>query len=160
MEVVTREFLNKQMTYLLVIDSSQELLEGLDFVAEFAQLHSARLALLYVMEQASGVPGFFMPWSHVGDKVDNAGRVEAQKHLEMMAQRFEEKNIDVCFYIKQGIKVDAIKEVVAEDKSITNVILMSGENSAHPGPLVSYFTRKGLNEIGIPVTVMPFKLEY
>ena len=44
------------------------------------------------------------------------------------------------------------------DLSITKLILGGSVQSKSPGPLVSYFTGKGLSKLRVPLTIVPGNL--
>jgi hypothetical protein len=47
-----------------------------------------------------------------------------------------------------------ITEVLARDHSIRRLVLGAGVGGT-PGPLVSYFTGKGLSQLPVPLTIVP-----
>lgn len=156
-----RDLLQKNSTYLLVLDKTQELTDSLEYLASYIKFYDAQIALLCVADpaQESG-SGWFMPWFNVGERVNQARKVEAQDYLNSVAAKFQAHKIETKSHLADGSTIDAVKDIVEQDRTITNLLLISGENSNDPGPLVSYFTRKGLDEIGIPVTVLPYRMEY
>jgi len=57
-------------------------------------------------------------------------------------------------HIREGQAVTVIRELLAEDSTISTLVLASGTDPSGPGPLVSALAR-GKTEFPIPVTVIP-----
>lgn len=55
----------------------------------------------------------------------------------------------------EGKKTDALVELIENDKTIKMLLLGGDTQGSAPGPLVSYFSGKGLGQLRVPLTIVP-----
>lgn len=139
--------------YLLVVDSSEEFQIALVYAAKLAQANGARLALLHALDKE----GFFQHWGSVQERLHEEYRVEAEQELLSAAAVINERSasLPVVYLEEAGNLPEKILEIIANDPNITKIILGGAAHSKTPGPLVSYFSGKGLNKLSVPLTVVP-----
>ena len=81
-----------------------------------------------------------MIWDAAGRVVENTGRTP------MIA-------------IQDGDATDIILKTIKQNENIVALVLASSSASNNPGPLVSYFSGKGLHKLPVPLMVIPGTLE-
>lgn len=138
--------------YLIVADNTDEFSFALRYAARSALLHGARIAVLYVMPYAEAI---FMPWQRVSDHIAAETRYYAEQFLEGVSEKLNQYGVMPSLYLRTGHPIEVIKELVNEDIGITKLILAADTSGGSPGPLVSYFTGRGMSEINVPVTIVP-----
>ncbi len=136
--------------YLLIADESEEFQNALKKTAQLAQQNNGRVAILYVIEEQA-----FLHWGLIEKRIYHHQRAEAEKRVWEVAGRLMEMNggQPAIYYMKEGKPREAILEVLNEDPYIKMLVLGAGTESSNP--LVSYFTRKGLRALRVPLLVVP-----
>ena len=140
-------------TYLLVVDSSEEFQIALVYAAKLAQANGARLALLHALDKE----GFFQHWGSVQERLHEEYREEAEQELLSAVSVINERSasLPVLYLEEAGNLSEKILDIIENDPNITKLILGGAAHSKTPGPLVSYFSGKGLNKLRVPLTVVP-----
>jgi nucleotide-binding universal stress UspA family protein len=139
--------------YLIVADETNEFDLALRYAGRTAQLHDARLAVLYIIPSGEAI---FMPWANVSDKIAEEKRLESEQVLKIVGERLSEYGLTPALYLREGKPTDVILELVNSDPDICKLILAGDANGTSPGPLTSYFCGgKGLSELKVPVTIIP-----
>lgn len=137
--------------YLLVVDDTPEFEVALAYTARLAKKNCARVALLYVMAQED-----FQHWGSIEQTMRTEYRKEATSLLYKAADVVKsESGMLPAFYLQEGGSIDTITETIQNDYVITRFVLGANTGSSSPGPLVSYFTGKGLNSLRVPLTIVP-----
>lgn len=139
--------------YLLVVDSSEEFQIALVYAAKLAQCNGARLALLHAQDKE----GFFQHWGGVQERLHEEYREEAEAELLAAAQVIidHSSGLPVVYMEEAGNLSDIVLDTIENDPNITKLILGGAAHSKTPGPLVSYFSGKGLNKLSVPLIVVP-----
>ncbi len=141
--------------YLVVAEDTDEFRVALRYAARRAQTHRAHVGILHVMTIDE-----FQHWGNVEAMMRHELRQQAEKYIWSLAKDVYELNgMTPVLYIKEGNRQDALIETVNEDTMIRVVMLGAGTASSGPGPLVSYFTGKGLSRMRVPVLVVPGHLD-
>lgn len=142
-------------TYLLVVDASEEFSVALRYAAKLAQSNGARLALLHVLDKED-----FMHWAGIQDRMHEEYRVEAETELLKAAQVIVDISamLPTLYLEEAGNLSQTVLDIIHADPNITKLILGGGTQSGGPGPLVSYFSGKGLNKLDVPLTIVPGNL--
>lgn len=142
---------NAGNTYLLVVDSTEELTTAIDYACFFAKAHKGHVALLNVMEM-----------DHVGNwhNVEQRMRKELRAQAEQMVFDAARRVINltgqtpmVC--IEEGDRSSMIIKTIEANSNICALILAAAAHSTNPGPLVTYFSGKGLSKLSVPLVVVP-----
>ena len=60
-----------------------------------------------------------------------------------------------ALYLLEGSRAETLVEVINEDEHIRMLALAGKTKGGGPGPLVSYFTGKGLSRMRVPVLIVP-----
>ncbi len=140
--------------FLVVVDDSPELSVALAYACRRARHSGGRIAMLQVIE-----PSEFRHWTAVEELIREERRTEAEQHLLKLARRVIELTGTLpVLYIKEGDRRDQLVRLMAEDPSISILILAASTAPEGPGPLISYLTGPGLAKLRIPLTVVPGNL--
>lgn len=140
--------------YLLVADQTEEFGIALKFASKIAKANNAHVAILYVLEKQE-----FQHWGDIEARMRQEQRAEAEQFLFDMARRVNEyAHTYPVFYMREGTRLESLIDVLESDKSIKRLIL-GGSVGGSPGPLISYFSTKGLGVLNIPLTIVPGNLE-
>ncbi len=142
------------MTYLVVADETEEFSVALRYAARLAQSNRGHLAVLYVVETED-----FQNWGAVERMMRKELREKAEMFLWEVAKKVNDLNDMIpVLCIAEGARTDALLEIVNADSDIGMLVLGGGTGAAGPGPLVSYFTGKGIGRLRVPVLVVPGNL--
>jgi nucleotide-binding universal stress UspA family protein len=137
--------------FLVVVDESPELRNALRYACRRAKRTGGRVAMLYVMEPPEG-----QTWGAVVDLM----REEARQEAEAVVARYADVAVSLTgqppsIYIREGKSRDELIKLLAEDRSISVLVLGSASGSEGPGPLVTAFAGKLGNQLRIPLTIVP-----
>jgi nucleotide-binding universal stress UspA family protein len=142
--------------FLVVVDESPEMPVALYYASRRAQRTGGRVALLRVIPREE---------SHGLASVEALMREEAQHEAEQLLQRLAKTVVDEIgalpiLYVKEGSPRDELMELVANDPSISILVLAAGTGPEGPGPLISFLATKGMAKLRIPVTIVPGNLTH
>lgn len=141
--------------YLVAADESDEFHVALRYAARRAQVNRAHVGILHVT-----VVDDFVHWGTIEARMLRELRQQAEKFVWDVARKVNELNgLLPVIYLREGTRTEAIIDVINEDMNIKMLVLTGGTQGSGPGPLVSYFTGKGLGRLRVPVTVVPGYLE-
>lgn len=137
--------------FLVVVDDSEELQTALHYAARRAAHTGGRIALLYVVE-----PSELQHWV----SIENLAREEQREEAEQLLQRLCEEIAPIAgtmpiVYIREGPRRDELLALIAEEPSISILVLAAGTGPEGPGPLITYLTGKPAARLRIPITIVP-----
>ena len=137
--------------FLVVVDESKELQAALHYAARRAAHTGGRIALLYVIE-----PSELQHWI----SIENLAREERREEAEQLMQRLCEQIAPIAgtmpiVYIREGHRRDQLLALIAEEPSISILVLAAGTEPEGPGPLITYLTGKPAARLRIPITIVP-----
>jgi nucleotide-binding universal stress UspA family protein len=137
--------------FLVVVDESEELQTALHYAARRAAHTGGRIALLHVME-----PSELQHWV----SIENLAREERREEAEQLVQRLCEEIVPIAgtmpiVYIREGRRRDELLALIAEEPSISILVLAAGTGPEGPGPLITYLTGKPAARLRIPITIVP-----
>lgn len=139
-----------QRKFLVVVDGTPESHAALRFAARRAHGTGGKVTLLLVLQ-----PGEFEHWLGVGSLMKEEALEEAERILGECSQLVEllggEKPQT---HIREGQLAEEILQLIAENASISTLVLAAGGEKSGPGPLVSA-TAGGKLGLQIPVTIVP-----
>jgi nucleotide-binding universal stress UspA family protein len=141
----------KPRVFLVVVDESEELQTALHYAARRAAHTGGRLALLYVIE-----PSELKHWV----AIENLAREERREEAEQLLQRLCEEIAPIAgtvpiVYIREGRCRDELLALIAEEPSISILVLAAGTDPEGPGPLITYLTGQAVARLRIPITIVP-----
>lgn len=141
--------------FLVVVDSTDEFMIAVDYACAFANAEGGYVALLNIMERAH-----VESWANIENRVRKDMRSQAEQMVWNAAGRVIEatENIPmVC--IEEGDSVDVILNTIESNPNIVALVLASDPNASNPGPLISYFSGKGISRMSVPLMIVPGHLE-
>jgi len=140
--------------FLVVVDATEEMRLALRFACRRVRRTGGRVALLYVLE-----PADFQHWMAVEEKMREERREEAEKVLHDLAATVNElTDTTPVLYLREGVPGDEIVNLIAEEPSISILVLGAGTGKKGPGPLVTSLAGKLSGRFPIPITIVPGNL--
>ena len=137
--------------YLVVADNSDDFPIALKYAGKMAAANQCHVGILHVIEKQD-----FLHWGKIEERMRQEQREEAERTLREASMQLEEyTNSCPALYIGEGGRMETLIETIESDPNITMLILAGGTQGSNPGPLVSYFTGKGLSRLRVPVMVVP-----
>jgi len=126
----------RERVFLVVVDESPEMPNALRYACRRAKRTGGRVAMLYLMRQ------------------------EARQEAEAVVARHAETASTLTgqppsIYIREGKSRDELLKLLAEDRSISVLVLGASSKGEGPGPLVTAFTGKTGSQLRIPLTIVP-----
>ena len=141
--------------FLVVVDATQEFTTAVDCASQFANAEEGHVALLNVIEHIP-VSG----WQGIEERVKRETRAQAEQMIWNAAGRVLENTQKIPMVcIEEGDSSDRVIETIESNKNIVALVLASASSSSNPGPLVSYFSGKGLSRLTVPLMIVPGHLE-
>lgn len=143
-------------TYLVIADGTPEFQVALNYALHMAKLRRGHVALARIIE-----PAIFVEWQGVESAAREEARVKAEIELEALAgQAKMQSGITPSLIIREGDRHNEIIAIAKGNPALVAIVL--GASSTHkgsPGPLVQYFTAKGISQIAVPVIIVPGHLK-
>ncbi|MBV8777285.1 MAG: universal stress protein [Alphaproteobacteria bacterium] len=137
--------------FLVVVDETAEHHLALHYAARRAAHTGGRVALLHVIER-----GEFQHWVAVEELAAEERRDAAEQLMQRLCEQFAPVAGSMpIVYIREGRPQDELMSLIAEEESISILVLAAGTGSAGPGPLISYLTGKPAARLRIPITIVP-----
>ncbi|HEY0836310.1 MAG TPA: universal stress protein [Azospirillum sp.] len=137
--------------FLVVVDDSDELKVALRYACLRAKKSGGRVALLYVIE-----PAEVQSWLAVESLMREEQRAEAEQKLQKLAREVNASTGAVpILHIREGDRRDELMALIEEEPGISILVLGAGTEPEGPGPLISFFTGRGVSRLRIPLTIVP-----
>src|SRR5580692_10212780 len=137
--------------FLVVVDESPEMRTALRYACRRAKRTGGRVALLYVMH-----PPETQQWGGVADLMREEARQQAEQvvggHAETAATLTGQPP---AIHIREGKSREELLKLIAEDRTISVLVLGSSSANDGPGPLVTAFLGKSNSQLRIPLTIVP-----
>ncbi len=141
--------------FLVLVDSTQESNTAVDYASEFANAEDGYVALLNVIEHTP-VSG----WQDIEARVRKETRSQAEQMIWHAAGRVIENTRKIPIVcIEEGDRSDNIVKMLEDNKNIVALVLASAAGSSNPGPLITYFSGKGISRLPVPLMIVPGHLE-
>jgi nucleotide-binding universal stress UspA family protein len=142
---------DRDRVFLVVVDESPEMHKALRYACRRAKRTGGRVALLYVMPPPEG-----QTWGGVADLM----REEARQEAEQVVARYADATADMTglppsIHIREGDGRDELMKLLAEDQSISVLVLGASSSSEGPGPLVSALAGRAAGQLRVPLTIVP-----
>jgi len=142
-------------TYLVIADGSPEFQVALNYALHMAQIRRGHVALARIIE-----PVVFTEWQGVESAAREEARVKAETDLEALAGQAKlQSGITPSLIIREGDRHDEIIAIAKGNPALVAIVLGASLHKGSPGPLVSYFTAKGISQIAVPVIIVPGHLQ-
>lgn len=138
---------------LTVIDDSPESALALRFAARRASHFQGRVAMLKVIP-----PIQFDHWVGVAERAAEEAREEAKRLMEKYADRVQAcGGQEPVFMVREGLIADELVAQIEEEPNICLLVLAAAQGR-NPGALVSSIAGKLVNQVKVPITVIPGNL--
>ncbi|HTT81189.1 MAG TPA: universal stress protein [Stellaceae bacterium] len=138
---------------LAVVDETPEHRAAVRYAARRAAHTGGRLAMLYVIEPTEAEVQQFIA-------MEELAQAERREAAEQALQALCEEIAPLAgsmpiLYIRKGRRHDALLALIAEEPTISILVLAAGTGPGGPGPLVSHLTGKAAPRLRIPITIVP-----
>lgn len=142
-------------TYLVIDDGSDEFPVALRYAARIAQSRRGHVAILANMENPD-----FTDWGAVEAAIKRELRERCEASLTKSATALHSlTGLYPSLLVVQGPRIDAIVHTMKDNQEIVALVLATHGKHSSPGPLIGYFTGKGLSKLAVPVFVVPGNLD-
>ncbi len=137
--------------YLIVADETEEFSNALRYACKAAVANGTHIGVLYVMPDAG-----FQNWGNLEERMQHDRRAEAEAFLQGVATKIKAASgLAASLYIGEGTPVEAVVKTIQDNPNISNLFLGASTKAGGPGPLVSFFSGKGVSKLPVPMTVIP-----
>ncbi|WP_298378151.1 universal stress protein [Azospirillum sp.] len=137
--------------FLVVADDSPELKVALRYACLRARKSGGKVALLTVIEKEE-----MQHWLAVENLIREEKRDEAERKLQKLAREVIQLTGSLpALYVREGNRHEEVLALIAEEPSISILVLAADTDPEGPGPLISYYTGRGLSRLRIPLTIVP-----
>jgi len=137
--------------FLVVVDETPEHRVAVNYAARRAAHTGGRIALLHVIE-----PPEVQHWVAIEELAREERREAAEELLRGLCDEIAPTagSMPIVF-IREGRRRDELLALIAEDPSISILVLGAGTGPEGPGPLIGYLTGKTAARLRIPITIVP-----
>ena len=143
----------RERIFLVVVDETEEMKNALHFASRRALHTGGRVALFYALE-----PAEFQHWLGVERVMQEEAREHAEQTLQDLAAKVQADTGKMpVLYLREGRRRDELMALIAEEPTISLLVLGMASGREGPGPLVSYLVSQG-EPIRLPVTLVPGQL--
>ena len=140
--------------FLVVVDETAEHRVAVRYAARRAGHTGGRLALLHVIE-----PGELQHFRAIEELARSERREEAEQLLQQLCGEIAPlAGAMPVVYIREGRRRDELLKLIAEEPTISILVLAAAAGSESPGPLISHLTGKAAPRLRIPITIVPGSL--
>ena len=138
---------------LVVIDDSPESALALRFAARRAAHFDGRVAMLKVI-----APIQFDHWVGVAERAAKEAREETKQLMDAYAEQVRQfGGHDPVYLVREGLIADELVAQIEEEPNIC-LLVLAAASGRNPGPLVSSIATKLVNQVQVPITVIPGNL--
>lgn len=136
--------------FLIILDDTPEMLNALRYASIRASKTGGAVEMLAVVS-----PVEFQPFMGVAEVM----RAEAREKIEAQFQGFKSRlekreGITPTLVIREGDKIEEVMAHIKADPEIGVLVLGAGTDKS-PGPLVVALTGRRMNEMHVPITIVP-----
>jgi nucleotide-binding universal stress UspA family protein len=136
---------------LVVVDETPEHRIAVRYAARRAAHTGGRLALLYVIE-----PTELQHFRAIEELAQAERREAAEELLQLLCEDIAPiAGAMPIVYIREGRRRDELLALIAEEPTISILVLAAGTGTEGPGPLVSALAGKAAARLRIPIAIVP-----
>jgi nucleotide-binding universal stress UspA family protein len=138
--------------FLVVVDTTEEWRAALRFACRRAQHTGGRVALLHVVE-----PAEIQQWGAIEDVIREERRQEAEQRLLRVAKEVNQMTGTIpILHVREGNARDELLALIAEEPTISVLVLGADVSSKGPGPLIQYLmSPRVMGRLRLPITIVP-----
>lgn len=141
-------------TFLVVVDDTEEMRAALRYAGRRARNTGGRLALLRVIE-----PPEAQHFAAIGNLMEAEARQAAEDLLARVSTQIVEMTGETpMLHVREGHPLRELLALMDEEPSISILVLASGTGPEGPGPLIQALTGRYVNQLHIPLTIVPGSL--
>lgn len=143
-----------ERVFLVVVDDTPELLTALRYASRRAKRTGGLVAMLYVIEPIE---------QQLSSAVNELMREEARQQGEEVLHRFSELVVSLTgqlprTVVREGNRREELLKLIAEDPTISILVLGAASSADGPGPLVTALAGKYAGTLRVPITIVPGSL--
>lgn len=143
-----------ERVFLVVVDETPELRVALRYACRRAKRTGGRVAMLYVLD-----PPEPQQWASIGDLMREEARQQAEQTVAGLVDQVATlTGSPPILHFREGQRRDELLKLIAEDPSISVLVLAAGAGADGPGPLVSALAGKYAGALRLPLTIVPGSL--
>ena len=140
--------------FLVVVDDTPEMRAALRFACRRARSLGGRVALLRVIE-----PTEYEHFASIGNLMRAEAREAAEELLGRLGAEVGQLSGELpVLYVREGNPRDELLALIAEEPSISVLVLAADTGPGGPGPLVTALTGKYVGRLRTPLTLVPGSL--
>jgi nucleotide-binding universal stress UspA family protein len=140
--------------FLVVVDDTPELKLAIRYACLRAKKTGGRVAMLHVTQ-----PEDMQEWIGISRMMRDEARQQAEALMQKMAAEVQKLSGAMpVLYFREGDRRDEVMKLVAEEPSISILVLGAATGPKGPGPLVQALTSKYVGKLRVPVTIVPGQL--
>ncbi len=143
-----------ERVFLVVVDDTPELLTALRYASRRAKRTGGLVAMLYVIEPIE---------QQLSSSINELMREEARQQGEEVLHRFSELVVSLTgqlprTVVREGNRREELLKLIAEDPTISILVLGAASSADGPGPLVTALAGKYAGTLRVPITIVPGSL--
>lgn len=143
----------RERIFLVVIDETEEMRVALRYAALRAFHTGGKVALLCVIE-----PAGVQISKGVEDRIEEERREEAEQLISRLTTDVQATcGTMPVVYIREGRRRDELLALLAEEPSISVLVLAAGTGQEGPGPLITALIGR-TGQLRVPITIVPGSL--
>jgi nucleotide-binding universal stress UspA family protein len=136
--------------FLIIADDTPEFVKVLRLASKRAEKVGGSVLMLKIIP-----PADFQHWMSVRDIMEEEARAEALETLDYYTNVIKKlSGIEAESAIREGKPEEVIANIISEDRDI-HLLVLGANVDGDPGPLVRSFREVLLNELHMPVLVVP-----
>jgi len=138
-------------TFLVVVDRSVEFKASLRYACRRVLNTGGKVALFHAVPQSD-----YHHFAAIEELMQHEAKTDAERRLQQVAvdvHRLTGRFPDL--HLRQGDTLDQLTAVIAENPSISMLVLGANAGPEGPGVIVSAISGKLAGKITIPVTIVP-----
>lgn len=140
-----------ERVFLVVVDDTPELHVAIRYACRRAKRVGGRVALLNVMESPEP-----QSWAAIGDLLREETRQQAEARLSQVGDEVASLlGRPPILHLREGGRREQLLKLLAEDASISVLVLAAGTGSEGPGPLVSSLAARHAGSLRCALTIVP-----
>ncbi len=146
--------MSNNRVFLVVVDDSPEMQAALRFACRRAHSSGGQVALLRVIE-----PTEYEHFASIGNLMRAEAREAAEELLNRLAGDVNQMSGHMpVLHVREGTPRDELIALIAEEPSISVLVLAADTGPGGPGPLVTALTGKYIGKLRVPLTLVPGSL--
>lgn len=140
-----------ERVFLVVVDDTPELHVAIRYACRRAKRVGGRVALLNVMD-----PPEPQSWAAIDDLLREETRQQAEARLAAVGDEVAALLGRLpILHLREGGRREQLLKLLAEDATISVLVLAAGTGSEGPGPLVSALAAKYAGSLRCALTIVP-----